>query len=43
MMKYQIMEIGKGKKTFLRIRELMSHLFKAKEYIQIDTKIQTKK
>lgn len=36
------MEIGKGKKTFLRIRELMSHLFKAKEYIQIDTKIQTK-
>ena len=40
MMKYQIMEIGKGKKTFLRIRELMSHLFK--EYIQIDTKIQTK-
>ncbi|WP_241954697.1 lantibiotic dehydratase, partial [Staphylococcus capitis] len=42
MMKYQIMEIGKGKKTFLRIRELMSHLFKAKEYIQIDTKIQTK-
>ncbi|MGE7315995.1 lantibiotic dehydratase [Staphylococcus capitis] len=42
MMKYQIMEIGKGKKPFLRIRELMSHLFKAKEYIQIDTKIQTK-
>ena len=36
------MEIGEGKTTFLRIRELMSGLFKAKEYIQIDTKIQTK-
>lgn len=42
IMKYQIMEIGEGKTTFLRIRELMSGLFKAKEYIQIDTKIQTK-
>lgn len=37
IMKYQIMEIGEGKTTFLRIRELMSGLFKAKEYIQIDT------
>ncbi|OHO72012.1 enterotoxin [Staphylococcus sp. HMSC036D05] len=42
MMRYQNMKVGEGKETFLRIRKLMSDLFKAKEYIQIDTRIQTK-